>query len=110
MEDWAQRLWTTEIKITSGENTSPSGPEPRAGWHGTERLWAQTGSEKLTGAPAEETLDQQLTEKGFLGAETEQELDTSRERYEEKIQGAWMQQEEQPHTCVCLISKQIAWK
>jgi hypothetical protein len=30
----------------------------------------------------------QLTEKGFLGAETEQELDTSRERYEEKIQGA----------------------
>jgi hypothetical protein len=26
--------------------------------------------------------------KGFLGAETEQELDTSRERHEEKIQGA----------------------
>jgi hypothetical protein len=59
---------------------------------------ARDGSEKLTGAPAEETLDQQLTkntskkkqltEKGFLGAETEQELDTSRERYEEKIQGA----------------------
>jgi hypothetical protein len=72
----------------------------------SDRIWW----EKLIGVPAEETLDQQLKEKGFLGAETEQELDTSREWHEEKIQGAWRQQEEQLHTCVCLISKQIAWK